>query len=72
MVPGTVKISSKSGPVDFLAITKMLQKIQENLRNHPGQILFLSNWGLKKVEQFREHVCPRYKVFHFRLAFCEN
>ena len=35
---GTSKIWSKSGPVDLLSITKMLQKIREQLWEHPGNI----------------------------------
>ena len=38
MILGTSKIWSKSGPGDLLIITKMLQKIQEKLWNHPGKI----------------------------------
>ena len=33
MISGTSKISSKSGPVDFLIITKMLQKIRDKSGN---------------------------------------
>ena len=57
MIPGTSKILSKSGPGTLLTITKMLQKIQEKLWNHPGKILFMSIWDIKKFEisQFWTH-----------------
>ena len=53
MISGTSTILSKSGPVDLLIITKMLQRIQEKLWNHPGEILFMSIWDSKK-RFFRE------------------
>ena len=52
MILGTSKIWSKSGPVDLLIITKMLQRIQEQLWNHPGNILSMSIWDIKKFETF--------------------
>ena len=52
MISGTSKILSKSGPGDLLIITKMLQKIQEKLWNHPGNILSMSILDLKKFENF--------------------
>jgi len=52
MIPGTSKILSKSGPGTLLTITKMLQKIQEKLWNHPGKVLFMSIWDIKKSENF--------------------
>ena len=61
MILGTSKIWSKSGPVDLLIITNMLQKIQENMGNSWKHIIFV-NMGLKKYLRF-ENVCPRYHVF---------
>ena len=52
MIPGTSKILSKSGPGTLLIITKMLQKIQEKLWNHPGKMLFMSILDIKKFEKF--------------------
>ena len=52
MIPGTSKILSKSGLQHLLTITKMLQKIQEKLWNHPGNILSMSILDLKNFEKF--------------------
>ena len=52
MIPGTSKILSKSGLQHLLTITKMLQKIQEKLWNHPGNILSMSIWDIKNFEKF--------------------
>ena len=52
MILGTSKIWSKSGPGDLLIITKMLQKIQEKLWNHPGKILFMSIWDSQNSKKF--------------------
>ena len=52
MIPGTSKILSKSGLQHLLTITKMLQKIQEKLWNHPGNILSMSIWDIKNFENF--------------------
>ena len=62
MIFGTSKIRSKSGPGYLLIVTNMLQKIQDKLWNHPGNILFLSIWASKKFGNFREHVCPKYHL----------
>ena len=64
MIPGTSKILLKSGPVYLLAITKMLQNIQEN----DGIILekyYLCQYGTQKVENVRGNVGPRYHVLRF-------
>ena len=60
---------SKFGPVDLLTITKMAQPIQENLWNHPGNILFMSIWESTKFENFR-NMCvlgTQLSVFSFCL-----
>ena len=51
MIPGTSKILSKSGLQHLLTITKMIQRIQEKIWNHPGKILFMSIWDSKKSEK---------------------
>ena len=53
MIPGTSKILSKSGPVDLLTITKMLQTIQENYGIILGTSYFV-NFGTQKTKTFEE------------------
>ena len=53
MISGTSKIWSKSGPVDLLIITKMLQKIQENYGIILENIMFV-NLGLTKFRFVRK------------------
>ena len=67
MIPGTSKILSKSGLQHLLTITKMLQKIQEKLWNHPGNILSMSIWDIKNFENFRNLyvLCTRFFRFRF-------
>ena len=71
MILGTSKNWSKSGPGDLLIITKMLQKIQEKLWNHPGKILYLSIWVIKKSKIFE--ICmswvPDFCFDYFRFLF---
>ena len=52
MIPGTSKILSKSGLQHLLTITKMLQKIQEKIWNHLGNILSMSILDIKQFEKF--------------------
>ena len=59
MILGIRKLG-QSARVDLLFITKMLQTIQEQLWNHPGNILFMSIWD-SKIKKF-EKVCPMYHV----------
>ena len=54
---------SKSGPVDLLTVTRMLQQIQEKYGNILEHISYV-NMGIKNVDVF-EKVCPRYHVFRF-------
>ena len=64
MISGASKILSKDGPVALLSITKMLHKIQENY----GLTLatyYLCQYGIQKIETFRNNVCPRYPIFPF-------
>ena len=65
MIPGTSKILSKSGPGDLRIITKMLQKIQDKLWNHPGKILFLSIWDIKIFEIVRDLYVLGTSFFRF-------
>ena len=62
MISGTSKIWLKSGPVDFLTITKMLQKIEEQLWNHPGKY-YLCQYGTHVLKMFEKSVGHRYHVF---------
>ena len=65
MILGTSKIWSKSGPGGLLTITKMLQKIQEKVWNHPGKILFLSIWDIifSKIIGICMSYVPDFSVF---------
>ena len=75
MISGTANIWSKSGPVNLLTITKMLQKIQEKY----GVILekyYLCQYWTQQDATNRESVCHRYHIFQciFRVFpfFCEH
>ena len=71
MVSGTSQIWSKSGPVDLLIITKMLQKKQEKLWKDPEPNIIYVNLGLKKENP--RTVCHRYYILRFSmllLMFC--
>ena len=79
MIPGTSKKLSKYGPGDLLFITKMLQNIQENLWNHPGQILFLSIWDSQISKIFENmyvlgttFVCVVFRLFFSSVFVCGN
>ena len=61
MISGTSKNWSKSGPVDLLTITKMAQRIQETLWEHPAKILFMSILDSKN-QNLSKNVCPRYNI----------
>ena len=65
-ISGTSNIWSKSGPVYLLIITKMLQRIQETLWNHPEKY-YLCQYGLKQFRTYSKNVCPTYNIFLF---FC--
>ena len=68
MISGTSKIWSKSGPVDLLTITKMLQRIQEKY----GIILeqyYICQSGTKKSKSFEEMYVLGARVFVFPV-FC--
>ena len=66
---GTSKNWSKYGRVDLLTITKMLQRIQEQLWNHPGKILFLSIWTSENFEHFRNLYVLGTRFFYFVFVF---
>ena len=65
MISGTSKILSKSGPVALLIITRMLQKIQEELWDHPGKIIYV-NLGLTTFRTFLKFG-PTKHLFFFIL-----
>ena len=71
MIPGTSKSWSKSGPGTLRIITKMLQKRQEKIWNHPGKILFLSIWDIIFFENFRNLYVLGTR-FSFFLFFSNN
>ena len=60
MILGTSKIVSEYGPGDLLIITKMLQKIQEKIWNHPGKYYLCQSGTHKfpKMSQFWTHQTP--------------
>ena len=62
MIFGTSICLSKSGPVDLLTITKMLQRIQEKYGDILEHIIFV-NLGLMFLKMFEQNVCPRYHDF---------
>ena len=62
MISGTSKIWTKSGPVDLVIITKMLQNIQENMESSWKHIIF-TNLGRKKSKKIRTNACHVYKFF---------
>ena len=66
MILGTSKILSKSGPVDLLTITNMLQKIQEKYGIILENIIY-ANLGLKNRTFPRK--CMSY-VPEFLVFFC--
>ena len=47
MISGTSKTWSKSGPVALRIMTKMLQKIQEQIWEHPKKHIIFVNLGLE-------------------------
>ena len=69
MILGTSKIWSKSGPVDLLTITKLAQKIQENMEPYWKHIIF-ANLVLKKIKKIRKVVCPRFHVLKNEYIIC--
>ena len=71
MISETSKIWSKSGPVDLLIITKMLQTIQEQVWEHPGKCYLCQSVTQQKNEHFRTNVCPWFHVFRlFCFSLC--
>ena len=56
MISGTSKNWSKSGPVDLLTVTKMLQILQENME-HAGENIIVVRMGLKKICFFLKKMC---------------
>ena len=51
MIPGTSEVLSKSGPVDLLTITKILQKYKKKYGIILGKIIYV-NLGLTKFRKF--------------------
>ena len=66
MLLGTLKIVSKSGPVEFLIITNMVQNIQEQLWNHPGKY-YLCKYGTQTNWKNKQMYFPCTMLF---LIFC--
>ena len=58
MISGTTKNVTKSRPSDPVFITKILQKIQEHLKEQPWNILFLHIWEYE-ILKVLEGLCTR-------------
>ena len=66
MILKTSKKSTKYGPSDPVFITKILQKIQEQLWEHPWEILFLHIWDSEILKNGRSvYLTCRLSNFYF-------
>ena len=69
MIRGTSKIWSKTGPVDLLIITEMLQRIQEKYGISLVKY-YLCQYGTQEKRLFEEKICHRYQMFRgFQCVF---